>query len=429
MTDINKQKFLMELSKLLTFMYEEDRQNALALYSRMFDKAEDEIALLQLLVSPTRQAVIVARAYNAREHKLEVQSHTRESGAAAQGGELPDYVRAINQIHQTAVSQRIIAPDVTSGQFSLFSDDDSGMTETYRYEDAAPAGAVRAPAPSAPVWPQAAPAPAPAPAPAYVPAAAPVQPPVSVPPPAPVQPPVQTPVQAEAPAAFFAPAGEESAAPVSPAPAPAQSQAPAPAAADFVLPEEPAVPEAPEAVPAQGEADMLFPEQPEQTEDLGGYAVPIEEEEFFPAAGEEEKPQPVQRAEVRITPEQPVEEPEYTEEETVRKPRVFLLILYVLLAVPVTLLGILLLLIPTALCLTLAAAVLAAGGLIFAAAFSGFSVLADIMVVLGIALIILAIGVLFLWVFVWFIGGAIFGLVRGAVGLGGRWCFKEVPAV
>ena len=70
MTSINKQKFLAELGKLLTFMYEEDRQRAIELYSRMFEEADDERALLQSLVSPTRQAVIVARAYNSNLGRL-----------------------------------------------------------------------------------------------------------------------------------------------------------------------------------------------------------------------------------------------------------------------------------------------------------------------------------------------------------------------
>ena len=64
MTDINKQKFLTELGKLLTFMYEEDRQLALSIYDEVFEQAEDEQAVLSALVSPTRQAVIIARAYN-----------------------------------------------------------------------------------------------------------------------------------------------------------------------------------------------------------------------------------------------------------------------------------------------------------------------------------------------------------------------------
>ena len=41
---MNEQKFLTELSKLLTFMYEEDRQVALSMYEQMFSFADDETA-------------------------------------------------------------------------------------------------------------------------------------------------------------------------------------------------------------------------------------------------------------------------------------------------------------------------------------------------------------------------------------------------
>ena len=41
---INRRKYLAELGKLLTFMYEEDRQEALALYEQLFDAAIDEIS-------------------------------------------------------------------------------------------------------------------------------------------------------------------------------------------------------------------------------------------------------------------------------------------------------------------------------------------------------------------------------------------------
>ena len=60
-------------------------------------------------------------------------------------------------------------------------------------------------------------------------------------------------------------------------------------------------------------------------------------------------------------------------------------------------------------------------------AFSGFPVFADLMVVLGSAIVLLALGLLCLWLFVWFIGGAMAGLVRGVIALGRRWCFEEVP--
>ena len=73
-TAINKQRFLPELGKLLTFMVEEDRQTALAMYSRLFDDAVDEQQLMDLLVSPTRQAVVIARTYDARERKQQLES-------------------------------------------------------------------------------------------------------------------------------------------------------------------------------------------------------------------------------------------------------------------------------------------------------------------------------------------------------------------
>ena len=113
--------------------------------------------------------------------------------------------------------------------------------------------------------------------------------------------------------------------------------------------------------------------------------------------------------------------------ETRRKTRVFLLILYILLAIPVTLAGIVLLLIPTVLALGLALLVIVLGSAALVAAFSGFPKLANLLIVLGTAIIVLALGLLLLWLFVWFIGGAIAGLIRGIIDLGRKWCFVEVP--
>lgn len=119
---INKQKFLAELGKLLTFMYEEDRQTALAMYSRMFDQAEDEQALLSLLVSPTRQAVVVARAYNAKERRLQVHAQFRDQdGGDYPQDEIPDFVLAIDKIQQSLpLRGEEAAPAVPAEQFCLF---------------------------------------------------------------------------------------------------------------------------------------------------------------------------------------------------------------------------------------------------------------------------------------------------------------------
>ena len=104
MTDINKQKFLVELGRLLTFMSEEDRQEALMLYEKMFDDADDEQALLQALVSPTRQAVIIARAYDANARKLQAYASAQRKAAAHEAPEAtPDFVLAILHVYEEAV--------------------------------------------------------------------------------------------------------------------------------------------------------------------------------------------------------------------------------------------------------------------------------------------------------------------------------------
>ena len=41
---------------------------------------------------------------------------------------------------------------------------------------------------------------------------------------------------------------------------------------------------------------------------------------------------------------------------------------------------------------------------------------------------LLALGLLALWIAVWLVGGAMVGLVRGLIHLGGKWCYKEVEA-
>ena len=120
MSAINRQKFLAELAKLLTFMYEEDRQYALEMYERMFDIAEDdEQGLIQHLMSPTRQAVVIARAYNARERKLSVESQTREDGYQETNG-TPPFVLAINKIFDDLFPDEDELPTHTEDQVSFF---------------------------------------------------------------------------------------------------------------------------------------------------------------------------------------------------------------------------------------------------------------------------------------------------------------------
>ena len=346
--DIIKQKFLAELGKLLTFMYEEDRQTALAMYSKMFDDAADERDLVHYLISPTRQAVVIARAYNARVRKLQVESQSREQdGAEAEAA--PDFVLAIDQLYREYFPSQEQNAQVLADQFSLF-------------EEAQPVE--EEPEPRAPV---SAPAPAPQPAPPAV--------------------------QEEA-EQLVAETVEELA---NPAPA---------STADAV--EEVFAAANAEASVKQDDVDS-FLEDFSVPAELPPEEEPYEEEPAWP----EEEPEPL---------------PYRDEPQTVRKPRVFLLILFVLLAVPITLAGVVLLLIPTLFFLALAAVCIVAGAAVLVAAFSGFQILADFLLLFGAAVVLLALGLLALWLFVWFIGGAIAGLISGVIGLGQSWCYKEVAA-
>lgn len=119
-TDINKQKFLAELGKLLTFMYEEDRLDALALYEDLFDSCADEQQLIHHLISPTRQAVVLARTYNAKERMLSVQSQSRSDLYDDDFEAVPAFILAIENIRSEAPGLFTDRPAVDNDQFSLF---------------------------------------------------------------------------------------------------------------------------------------------------------------------------------------------------------------------------------------------------------------------------------------------------------------------
>lgn len=350
-------------------MYEEDRQTALAMYNQLFDEVDDEQGLLQLLVSPTRQAVVIARSYNAKERKLQVHAQSREESETADYGTAPEFIGVIEGILEEALSRQ--APktaEVSADQFSMFEDD------------------------------------------------------------------------------FFAPTPE---APSAEAEAEVQPEATA-AEAAVEAPAEASPAEAAETEAEAAEAEAPAPAAPVDEVDafIADFSIPADQQEFAPEAGEQTAPaeaaepaaeaaEDAESAEGDSAPieieEEDVEEYDdgyYDEDyEPVRKPRVFLLILYILLAVPVGLLGILLLIVPTLLFLVLAGLIIAGGVMAVTSAFgSGIAVFADIMVIIGMAFILLALGLLALWIAVWLVGGAMVGLVRGLIHLGGKWCYKEVEA-
>lgn len=360
---INKQKFLAELGRLLTFMYEEDRQTALAMYSKMFDDAAEEQLLLQFLVSPTRQAVVLARAYDAKERKLQVYTQSRDEDAGYDGtpeGELPPFILAISDLQQEAIAQGIFepveaAPEVDENQFSLF---DEFPQDAPAEQEAAWTDVPSVPQNGTDMQ----------------------EPDIADDEDAPVSDSVSEFADAvDAFLADFAIAGGEL--------VPKNAETPAPA-------EEAPVP------------------SPAETEEAEEEPVPAESVIPVPAAPA------------------PVTEPEDEEDQapaTQRKAKVFLLILYTIFAIPLGILGVAALLVPTLLSLSLAIGFVSAGVLVLTAAFGGFAIFADLMVILGLAIILLALGLLLTWLFIWFIGGAIVGLIRGLCHLGGKWCYKEVP--
>ena len=373
-TDINKQKFLAELGKLLTFMYDEDRQDALAMYARMFDAAPDEQTLIQFLVSPTRQAVVIARAYNARERKLQVNTTARDGRYDEEEG-TPDYVRAISALEDEALSRKIIMPEVPEDQFTLFADGihpvELGADEEDGTADEAPVPAV-----------------------------------------------------------------DETAAP---APAPEDAE------------EEAEEPEETETVTVEAESVELEGEVDDVDAFLSDFSIAGDELSEADSAADE---QPTEQTHVRVMPDASGKEPEFVfdavddlprqtpprpkkpaasssapaVELTERRAIVPLLILYIIIAIPVVALCVLILLVPTLFFLAMSVGAVVLGCMALSSAFGAFTIFADVMVVLGAALVVLALGLLFLWIFVWFVGGAIAGLINEIIKLGGKWCFKEVSA-
>ena len=387
MKRINRQKFLAELGRLLTFMYEEDRQTALAMYNRMFDEAEDEQALIQYLVSPTRQAVVLARAYNAKERKLQVHSQSRDEYEQV-SDEIPDFVLAINKLQEEVSALKITTQQVSEDQISLFDDSNAGTV----------------PAPAAQVYTK----------PAADEEKAGTQ-----------DADEEATVQKETPPLFADEPAEETEQDEMSNSVNRLADAVDAFLADFTISNDELIPkDKPVGEEKDAEPEKTKPAAAEETVEVSAGEAVIEQ----PEATETRKHVQTEPEETEAEAVENAEEAEdYTEDAgTVRKPIVPLLILYIIIAIPLGLIGILLLLLLAFMSLSLAVTAGFFGIYGFAATFTGFAVLADILVVAGASLILLSLALLFLWLFVWFIGGGIVGLIRGLCTLGGSWCYKEV---
>ncbi len=312
---------------MLTFMYEEDRQTALAMYERMFDETADEQGLMQLLVSPTRQAVVLARSYDAKERKLQIESRSMDENYTPDPEDVPSFVFIIDKTAQQAAELSAKALPVDEDQMSIFEEVPAEEAEEIAAEE------------------------------------------------------VES--EAETEESEEVSDVEETA------------KALDAFLADFSV--------------ENGELVATKAEESEETavEEIAEEVPAAEEPEVSEEAAAEEA---VEEAPVKYR----------------TKTNIFLLILYIFLALPATVAGVALLLVPTVLFLALAACFASVGVSLIGTCLGSFAVIADMLVVFGAGLILIALGLLFVWLFIWFLGGAIFSFIRGICRLGRKTCCKEV---
>ena len=488
---INRQKFLAELSKLLTFMYEEDRRYALDMYERMFDiAAGSEQWLIQNLMSPTRQAVIIARSYDAKERKLSVSAEWKEDEEEDLSGETPPFVLAINKIFDDLFpdneeSEETEEPD--ADQISFFGEKGSDKKETKRPKMPKAAVLLNQTQEFESITAEAA---AEIDLSDYPEEEGPDAEPEAE---AEPDPRVQIVDRAE----FYDSAENRPDVGTEEASSEPETDSEPPsgeteASGQRGIPQsDPGVETQPKEAQQTGEQpkkrrsieDLLgFRKEKKRSEDPAGTAT--EPPKASEQATTKTQPAPIDRTEKtgteKVLPEtetkNPVEtpsaeatrvpaesvpatqnpgetddeaktpffnlpddepvirkpEPRKTEEKASparRVPKIPVMILFFIIAIPSipVMLGILAVLV--ALCVSLSFGLIALGSILVLSAFSGFAVLADILLLLGAAIIALALGLLFLWLGIWLIAEVMAGLIRSIGSLYREWCYKEVPAV
>lgn len=374
MTLINRQQFMSELSKLLTFMFKEDRSEIIQQYNEMLDNAEDEQAMLESFGSPTRLAVAISRSYQRDERKLSVHADSKDGGS----GENVK-VKPVIPTQGVKSSAPIVKPNEPAADAYV------DIIEEIRREKAAEEGIEYKP-----IFFKEDPKPEPA-----------------------AEPEVEESAEE---------AAEETAQPVDEVSENAAEEA---GTADEENADEAQAEEVeaqPEGEPADAEAAETAEQTAGEAEDAPHEAEADEGEAEAEAAAEAAEPVD-ETAHVLATVFN--ETPEAAPEK-VRKTNVFALILYIIVSIPV---GLVLLLVM----LGLELGVLGCGLLglrvgfgLLSFTFSGMSVLADVLICFGVNIAVLALGVLVTWFAVWLIIVSVPWLIRGIKNLGRKLCVKEV---
>lgn len=363
-----------ELSKLLTFMFKEDRSEIIQQYNEMLDNAEDEQAMLESFGSPTRLAVAISRSYQRDERKLSVHADSKDGGS----GEAVK-VKPVIPTQGVKSSAPIVKPNEPAADAYV------DIIEEIRREKAAEEGIEYKP-----IFFKEDPKPEPA-----------------------AEPEVEESAEE---------AAEETAQPVDEVSENAAEEA---ATADEENADEAQAEEVeaqPEGEPADAEAAETAEQTAGEAEDAPHEAEADEGEAEAEAAAEAAEPVD-ETAHVLATVFN--ETPEAAPEK-VRKTNVFALILYIIVSIPV---GLVLLLVM----LGLELGVLGCGLLglrvgfgLLSFTFSGMSVLADVLICFGVNIAVLALGVLVTWFAVWLIIVSVPWLIRGIKNLGRKLCVKEV---
>lgn len=390
-------------------MFKEDRSEIIKQYNDMLDNAEDEEAMLESFGSPTKLAVTISRSYQRDEMKLSTKADSKD-GTSTETIKVKPVIPEAKPESATKAMPVMPAEEPDDAYIDVI--------EEIRREMAAEEGIEYKPI----FFKE-------EPKPEVEEEAVPEEEPVSE-----EEAPAEEAEETEEPSEEEAPAAEETVA----------EEAEAPAEEAEAAPEE----EAAEAEEATAEEEPAEAEEAaEETEEAEETDEPSEEE--APAAEEpetEEAETPAEEAEEAPEEETKEEKLEVQELElpdanaifdeldaikapevvTEKKTKVFALILYLLVAIPVGIAAALVMLAIELAILGAGFAVLKAGFELLHFTFSGMTVFADVIVCLGVTLGVLAIGLLLLWLAVWLLIVSIPALVRGLVALGKKLCVKEV---
>lgn len=357
-----------ELSKLLTFMFKEDRSEIIKQYNDMLDNAEDEQAMLESFGSPTRLAVAISRNYQRDERKLSVHADSKD-GESAEGVKVKPVIPAAGK----KTSAPLVKPNEPDQDAYV------DIIEEIRREKAAEEGIE------------------------YKPIFFKEE---------------QKPAEEEAPADEVeeaAPVEEET----------PTEEAPVDEAKDDAAPEEASVEEKIESAESAEPAEEEAPAEEVKTEDEAKTEEAAPAEEAEAEAPEDEAPAEPKDATAHMLETVFDEKPD-TEVKTVKKTNVFLLILYVIVSVPVGLVLLLLMLGIELGIFCTGVLALRMGFELIGFTFSGMAVFADVLMCFGVTLGALALGILVTWLGLWLIITSVPGLIRGIVKLGKKLCVKEV---